>query len=268
MSETTRVAMMWPVEVKEAVREHVGGRGLTQFVIEAVKSKLDTRPDQMATRKELNETRDLAQRMVDAIVRFGPEEDTLSVIQELELPVWIDTTGWPQEYVAAVARDEPIAEVVNEPEPEPEPEPVAEPDDEDLHRPMFMTRPRPPEVEREVTTPEGVSSSFLERVRAKAAEKGVEIDPSVLKPASQVAVPEKPAQPTRHNHAFERVDGVLCCNCGAWLDDSTTPETLREADWEPEVTPEPEPVAEVATVSDACPKCGSELVAGECWECM
>jgi hypothetical protein len=141
-------------------------------------------------------------------------------------------------------------------------------------------------------------SDLLDRVKAKAVEKGVDLDPAGLKPASEIEVPEKPQQPAHHNHAFEIVDGVRVCSCGGWIDDSVKPPAFREEGWtseesEPETLTvehsEPEQV-QVVTVpadlepveldpefveavtplvtSDRCPKCKSELVGGECWECM
>jgi hypothetical protein len=38
--ETERVSMLWPADLKEQVRRLVGGRGLTEFTVDAVRDKL------------------------------------------------------------------------------------------------------------------------------------------------------------------------------------------------------------------------------------
>lgn len=40
MAETERVSMIWPADLKERVRTLVGGRGLTEFTVDAVRQRL------------------------------------------------------------------------------------------------------------------------------------------------------------------------------------------------------------------------------------
>lgn len=81
----------------------------------------------------------------------------------------------------------------------------------------------------------GLSDSFLARVQAKAAEKGLDISGTGLVPASTVATPEKPAM---HNHSWIRHDdGQLHCDCGAFIDESEKGAhpngIVREPGWSP-----------------------------------
>lgn len=209
---TSRVAMEWPIELKEAVREAAGPRGLTDFAIEAVRAKLGTYDVHKENSEELNEVRFLAQRLADVIALGGDYEDPAETLRLLELPAWIDTTGWPDK-LKAVVKDEdewdgddymPERTELDEYEFVPsERRPV-----EDVELPAVgdpgTIRSEPP------VAPKG---DLLERLRTKAQEKGVDLSGVDLKPASEI----------------ERPDAI--------------------------------------PASDTCPNCGSELVAGECWEC-
>lgn len=83
-----------------------------------------------------------------------------------------------------------------------------------------------------------------------------------LKPASELATPAPKEQV--HNHAWERTDGVLRCECRSWIDDSDPAYPngiVREEGWSPPA----EEAAENAVVM--CPKGHGELIDGECWTC-
>jgi len=196
--ETARVAMEWPVDLKDQVREKVGPRGLTDFTIDAVRAKLATHTAHQAAVEELEEVKFLAQQLADAIALGGDYEDTAETLRLFDLPSWIETTGWSDELVAIV-RDEDDYRPAHPPDRGPI-RPV-----EDHELPAVgdpgTVRSAPP------VAPKG---DLLERVRNKAREKGVDLSGVDLRPATEIEAP--PA-------------------------------------------------------TNACPNCGSELVAGECWEC-
>lgn len=115
------------------------------------------------------------------------------------------------------------------------------PDDEEQGspepEPESGPEPEPPEPEPDlpavgdpgtIRSEERKVGNLLDRVRGKAMEKGVDLSGVDLKPASTIELPADPP-----------------------------------AELEPDAqTPEAIPT------SDVCPKCGSELIGGECWECM
>lgn len=115
--------MIWPKELKERVRERVNSRGLTDWVLDAVRARLDEVPDA--------DMRELVQRMADSIALGGDYEDREMAIHMLDLPDWVDRSEWPwvkyaQQLVESEAApdDEPETDAQPNPEPEPEPEPV------------------------------------------------------------------------------------------------------------------------------------------------
>jgi hypothetical protein len=215
--------MNWPVELKEAVRERVGGRGLTPFVISAVEAKLGTHDEHKADSKELNEVKFLAQRLADTIAMRSDYEDPESTLRELDLPPWVDTTGWPEELARAINPEEST------------PEPVAPYVDtrdditeqmDDLAEQEAMAYEREYAQATEARIPDdfqsvgmigddggvfskgegdrpGVgdvilseppktshSNDLFTRLTEKAAEKGVDISGVDLKPASSIERPE------------------------------------------------------------------------------
>lgn len=288
---TTRVAMLWPVELKDAVREEVGPRGLTDFTLEAVRAKLGVHDAHKEDSKELNEVRFLAQRLADAIALGGDYEDRAETLRLMELPAWIRTDGWASDLAAIVQPED------STPEPVVEPDLPSLADIDEMNEPEVMeTKPCPywhqdqqcelpsrhegahhageltwgepapdlPAVGDPGTIvsepPSAPKGDLAERVRQKALEKGVDLSGIDLKPASKVETPPvrgAHAQLEEHNHAFEVVEGGRRCACGTMIDDTTKPPTLTEV--EPEVAP---------SNPNACPNCGGELVSGECWECM
>lgn len=155
---------------------------------------------------ELEDVRFLAQQLADLAVRGGERAERFESLQELELPQWIDVTGWPEDMAALVpAPDEP------EPAPEPEPEPEPEPSEPVAPAPPASTTPTPAD-------PEGPAGDLLARIRDKAAEKGVDLTGLDLKPASTIAVAEKAPEPTEPPLEDSTAGGSDDCpNCGAPL---------------------------------------------------
>lgn len=247
---TERVAMLWPTELKERVREKVGQRGLTKFALEAVEAKLGTFDAQLAVEdakaeveKELAQVRDLAQHLADAIATSGPGFNGFEVLWEIGLPPWMDTKGWPEHTAnlvrgldAVVARPAPKDEAAEQPkqptpQEQPQPEPSSIPDPS--HEPKSVPENKPQEqvqtpVQEKPSEPEPAAprNDLFAKVMAKAQERGLapeDLDPALLatmKPASEIQ--------------------------------SSGPKS--EPDSEP-------PAA-------TCASCGSPLVNGECWECF
>lgn len=276
--DTARVNMNWPAALKERVTEAVGQRGLTTFAVAAVEEKLSSIDAQKrlegeveGLRKEIDETRYLAQLLAD---RFVMSDDRRSALMEVDLPSWLETNGWPDELAALVPKVDPEIAAAYDVPPDQidqiDPEAVdlvtpstgvEEPvEDEDLHRPMFMTgRAEPDQPQGEPDPAVGITDEerqalelphdtqgddLLERIRAKAAEKGLDIDQARLKPASQIPTPQRDKE----------ADSPT---------DNPEPEIESPQVSEPqESTPVDTPVDK-----DLCPKCGDELVAGECWSC-
>lgn len=229
---TSRVSMLWPESLKEKVRDRVGSRGLTVFTIEAVEAKLGIHDSHKADAKELNEVKDLAQRLADALAMGGDYEDRASALRLLELPAWIQTVGWPDQLAAIVKPEDSTPEPV-----EPEPEPIVatspeEAESSDSNDNIVESSELPavgdPGTVRSTPPGESKASDLLERIRGKATEKGVDLSGVELKPASSI-----------------------------------------ENESQPEASPrQEEPVATPVANPDVCPKCGTELVNGECWECF
>lgn len=232
--------MLWPDSLKAQVRDRVGGRGLTDFTVAAVESKLGKRDSHEASSKELNEVKDLAQRLADALALGGDYEDRASALRYLELPAWIQTVGWPDELTTVVAAEEPAPEPV---EPEGD-QHKAERPVEDVELPAVgdpgTVRSAEPEPDK--------GGDWVDQVRRKAAEKGVDLSGVDLKPASVIERPEPTPEPTEPD---------------------PQPEVEVEGEVEPEVVEaEPAPTAKPIANPNTCPECGTELVGGECWECF
>jgi len=276
--------MLWPESLKEQVRERVGGRGLTRFTLEAVQAKLNTHDVHQADSKELNQVKDLAQRLADAIAMGGDYEDPEETLRYIDLPSWIQTVGWPDSTARVVSPEDSTSELVDQESDEPEPpEPPDHPFDPS-HTGMVCehlvfrdgggdqcglppeahtsgvydadgyVKPELPAVGdpdtiRSTPPKAAVAGSLLERIQAKAAEKGVDLSGVDLKPASTVRQLTK-----------EERDEKLARITGSGELTVIPAENLE---------PDPEPPAPVESIAnpDACPECGSELVGGECWEC-
>lgn len=219
---TDRVTMLWPSALKEKVRDRAGHRGLTSFTVEAVVNHLMVADRQKQLEKELSETKYLAQLLADRIAMGGDYQDRHEALMEVDLPHWIDTQGWPDEYAELVKPE--LVEVAEPVTPVPAtPTPVFQSADS---RPV----PEPP-LPHDAG---GESDDLFAKIRAKAAEKGVDIDGMGLKRASDIPAQPEPELPTEALPKLAR--GVRA-------------------------------PTQVAPPLDACPKCGEELVAGECWTC-
>lgn len=196
---TERVAMQWPKTLKEQVREVAGPRGLTEFTINAVEKALLE-----VSKAEVEEKKDAVDKAREAATQLG--EAVTEAVQTA-----VQTEEAPADAVVSEPADTESAE-----EPAPEEPPVAPP----------VTIVKPSD-----------RSSLFERIQEAT---GGEIDPtSVLRPASEIPVPEKKAEP--------------------------------EPEPEPVPVAPPLPVVDVETptapVADICPTCQEPLVDGECWEC-
>lgn len=285
-----RVNMNWPLGLKERVSEHVGARGLTEFVVGAVETRLVDEDRVKTLEKEVDELRYLAQLLADRYVMGGDHENRETFLMEVDLPSWIRTEGWPTDLAKQVQKDH-IPEV-HTPKP-PAPvigQPTKEYTEAELHAPSYAVAaresgkspmPASPEVleaagEQMITpggSPAGTytteaiqtpveepepaaplgrdnpvyaapSESFLAKVQAKAAERGIDFAGTDLKPASAI---QAPAKPPVHNHSWIRDDqGELHCDCGAFIDESDGPPGIvREAGyvrptWEVPTEPAPE----------------------------
>lgn len=245
--ETTRVTMVWPKDLKERVREKVGARGLTNFALEAVERHLEDADPISEAGEEVGELRHLCQLLADRVAMGGDDEMRREALMELSgLPEWFEVTGWPTE-MAALVRP---AQVV-------EPEKPA-PENSEVQTPVQISEEAP-------AAAEGERDDLFAKV---ARRTGIDLEPDLkdkLKAASELEKPE-----AHHNHAWERTDGILCCTCGAWIDegDPEYPQGIvRDEGWTPAVQltveENPPPIAS----EPACPKCGDELVGGECWTC-
>ena len=215
-----RVNMNWPPGLKDRIREHAGARGVTEFVVTACEVRLVDEDRVKTLEKEVDELRYLAQLLADRYVMGGDHEDREAFLMEVDLPSWMSTDGWPANLAKQVIREHvplpptpeeripsPPPPVVGQGEPTPEPDPGPEVEDDDLHRPMALTKPKEPLFE------EGGSSLFS-RVAEVAARKGIDMSGAGLVPASQIQAPI-------HNHSwFRNEDGELQCGCGMWIDTS------------------------------------------------
>lgn len=273
-----RVAMYWPAELQERVREKVGQRGLTEFTLQAVRAKLGE-PEPTVDEGQLNEAQEVAQRLADALAMGGDYEDRQSQLRLMELPAWISTEGWPDDLAGIVPLEEPVAEpithevapeaeeVEQEPDPAPEeaePEIPQHPTDSDLHKPMFMSGRDQgmTDVPTPIAPVGSKADDLLDRIKAKAAEKGVDVSGLKLKPASEVEQPEPKPEP-------EPIDVTGLVELQDEPDAATKPAPDLEV---PAPTPselQAAPELGVQTGVEFCPNgCGSELVDGECWTCF
>ena len=116
MTGTARVAQVWPVELKERLRQRVGNRGLTEFTIEAVEEKLDGRSPTGVV-AALDEARLVARRLLALIHAHGLEQG-----QTDDWAVRLQASDWP-EWLAKETGHEAIPPLVKE-------EPQTDPGDE------------------------------------------------------------------------------------------------------------------------------------------
>lgn len=221
MSEqaTERVSMIWPSELKQQVRDKAGKRGITDYLIEAAQIHMGVSGGMAAQEQEINELRHLIQLLADRLAMGGGEQERREAFMEVELPAWIDTTGWPSTF-ASLVKPEPVVQVEPEVPQTVEVVAVVPPKQEAAPRaaaPKAKAAPEVPEVQPDpIQTPVQASGSdLLERIRAKAMEKGVDISDAQLRPASTVSKPE-PKQPSPEPELPEL---PRCARCGQELVD-------------------------------------------------
>ena len=259
----TRVSMLLPTPLKDKARAIGGERGMTRVVINALTYYLNTNPvavgEGVELEKDYERNRYFAQELMDLIAISETHEEIMDGFSEIEVPLWITTDGWSNRVSSRVkwAPEAPkkAKDWIEDPDITPE-DKVAR-----FEALGPETLGPDPEVEDGVEIPEPVvtpksevfkaaaagSSDLLERIKAKAAEKGVDVDAANLVPASQIAQPAPVA---------------------------VEPEPTPEPQWEPEEKaeqpepkPEPEPKADSQDQLRACSECGDDLVDGECWTC-
>lgn len=117
--------MLWPEELKQAVRSKVENRGLTSFVIDAVRQKLATHDHQESVAAELSAARFLVQQLADALATGGDYEDREQALRFIGLPDWVDQDGWG--FKVSPAETSIPAPKVEVPSPRPELERPSEP---------------------------------------------------------------------------------------------------------------------------------------------
>lgn len=269
---TERVAMVWPVELKEAARSVLGNqRGLTAFVLEAVESKLGRFDLETQLRQDLKESREVAQRLADTVVTgyayAGPQEQ----LQEVGLPHWLNTTGWPSDLarlvppgpvmaarVATGATEQPQQPQRLERQPaEPLAPAAARADDDAADQPAASG---------------GEPESMFERVQRRAKQMGVEIDEGTLRPASQLSAPTattlvETSEVVDAARERQRQQGLL--DRARELQEAEEQRALQlasVASAPPARDHEAAPTG--PTEPDTCPECGAILVDGACFECF
>lgn len=229
MSDTTRVNMIWPKELKERVNEANGPRGLTEFTLEAVDMHLKGGADELQRlEKELNQTKHLTQLLADRIVMGGSNVDRLEAFMELELPAWLDTSGWPSE----MAKRVPVEPEVEIP-------------------PAVIDTPGPVDVEESMDTPTDWIND-PETTPEEKVEKFEELKPEPTTGPSGEELPDD---------FFEKKMGGTDLFAKVMAKTGGDP-LMNELKPASEI-PKPEAKPQV----DLCPTCGEELVMGECWTC-
>lgn len=229
-TETERVTMVWPADLKEKVREKVGQRGLTKFVVTAVERHLDY-----------------------VYVIHDKEEPQSEAAPEPEPESEPEPTPAPAPEVAPSPAPEPVVtESVTE---------VSEDstdDDFDEHAPMFTQAKKSGPPPSATMTPDAKANLF-EKLQQDGKEMGID-----LKPASEVLAPYPKGTPATpegmescpfHPEMALR-PGAECYKC-----------TLENNGTDTTPTPAPQPLA-VTPVPQTCGTCGSVLENGECWNCF
>jgi hypothetical protein len=242
--ETERVTMVWPKALKDQVRDKAGQGGMTEWVMEAARIHLGVSGDLDATTVELNQAKHLVQLLADRLVMGGEHDDRLQALMEVELPEWIDVTGWPAPMAALVKPEAPTAPAIGDPVTVTEVVPAKTPPPAVESVPESGEAPSEVPVQTPVDLPHDKQSGDRDDLFAKVMKKtGGKLEgvPG-LKVASEVEPPPEPAP----------VDGPI----------EPLPEDV-EAEKALEVIEE---VVEIAT-STKCPECGDELIDGECWTC-
>jgi len=288
--ETERVNMNWPTGLKERVRELVGTRGLTGFVVEAVETRLSGEDRVKSLEKEVDELRYLAQLLADRYVMGGDHEDREAFLMELELPTWLRTDGWPTNLARQVPKpDAPPVHVPKPPAPVVGQAPSAEKEytEEELRRPSYEVArreagkspaPADPEIVEAVDTidpdraegptDEDWAQAAQEREEAERPAPMGRDNPAYEAPSDDflARVQAKAAEKgidlggaglktassleQPHNHAFERTEDGNLRCACGTVIDQST--TPPTLTQKAEVTSEPAPALEVPSV-DATP---------------
>lgn len=230
----TRVSMNWPNDLKAAVRDRVGSRGLTTFVLAAVREKLGAGVTGQAT----EDLKPLVERLFRVVASLGSHEAAREVLEDPSLPSWLGreeltkitaqaeaaeqpsrrdprpiAAATPTVKVGTPAPPAPLPEEPATPAPAPAPAPeIVEPE----VRESVASDARTPPDEASEWKPlsYNTSSARLEELRSKMLEMG-------MVPASELAPPAPRPNPE--------------------------PEPEPEPESEQEATPEPELAAEVVT---------------------
>ena len=218
----TRVSMNWPNDLKAAVRDRVGSRGLTTFVLAAVREKLGAGSTEQVT----EDLRPLTERLFRVVASLGSHEAAREVLEDPSLPSWLGREELtkitaqaevaerparrdPKPITAAtptvkVGTPTPPASAPEQPvAPAPAPE-IVEPE---VRESIASDAPMPPDEASEwKPLSYNTSSARLDELRSKMLEMG-------MVPASELAPP--------------------------------APKATSEPEPGPEVEPDPEPAAEV-----------------------
>lgn len=218
---TERATMVWPKDLKNRVRDKVGPRGLTDYTVAAVERHLQDSDQLDELTLELNQSKALIQLLADRLA-MGLDVRHEAVM-EIDLPEWLDTTGWLPEYAALVRPsstpvEAPVDNLVVQ---------TGEKSWGESEGSAPISDIEPSEGIEGATTPiqitEAAPSGERTDLFAKVMERtGGQLDPgfSSLKPASELPVPPKPEQPEVHNHAWVKIDDVYTCECTAIIDES------------------------------------------------
>lgn len=243
---TERVTMVWPKTLKKQVRDKVGPRGLTEFALDAVAIHLQGGAETVKSLEiELNSTKHLVQLLADRIAMGGDSVERLSAMMELELPHWLDTTGWPNEY-AKLVKPELVDEVIPAWE---RAVSVGEVRDAEPEEPEVSTPVQIDEEPDPAAVAEGRRQHELARQRIAertAPEPEVKADPWT---------PDLP-----HDKQSDDLFARLMAKTGGNPEFEGLKDQLKPAS----EIPKPAPVVQ----RDLCPTCNEELVDGECWTCM
>ena len=222
----TRVSMNWPNDLKAAVRDRVGSRGLTTFVLAAVREKLGASSTEQAT----EDLKPLVERLFRVVASLGSHEAAREVLEDPSLPSWLGREELTKITAQAEAAEQPSrrdpkpiaaatptvkvgtpAPLAPLPEQPATPAPVPEIVEPEVRESVASDAPMPPDEASEwKPLSYNTSSERLEELRSKMLEMG-------MVPASELAPPAPKPNP------------------------EPNPES------EPEAAPEPEPAVEVVT---------------------
>lgn len=197
MTDTVRVAMMFPTNLKDELQELAGPRNMTNWVLNAIYDKLGQKAegaldpaDAKTLENQLKEARRLAQDLADAVAATDDDPNPQRVLQNRRLPDWLAQETWPV-HLKSDARPTPPVE------PKIDPEAQAEYDNDPKLREVLSQAAESPTVVGR--------NDLLARVQAKAKELG-------LTTASEIP---SPRQPTHDDLPESQAkDPNACPTCG------------------------------------------------------